>query len=57
MAVKGYCIIEEVDNGLRIMPPAGWGARYSGSLRRVKQVNFSLFFSLVGKETPLTPYT
>ena len=32
MAVKGYCIIEEVDSGLRIMPPAGWGASYSGSL-------------------------
>ena len=29
MADKGYCIIEEVDNGLRIMPPLGWGANYS----------------------------
>lgn len=32
MADKGYCIIEEVDNGVRIMPPAGWGASYRGSL-------------------------
>ena len=30
MADKGYYIIEEVDNGLRIMPPVGWGAGYSG---------------------------
>ena len=29
MADKGHCIIEEVDNGLRIMPPAGWGAEVS----------------------------
>lgn len=32
IADKGYCIIEEVDNGVRIMPPAGWGASYRGSL-------------------------
>ena len=32
MAVKGYCIIEEMDSGLRIGPPAGWGASYSGWL-------------------------
>ena len=32
MADKGYCIVEEVDEGLRIMPPAGWGANYRGSL-------------------------
>lgn len=32
MADKGYCTIEEVDNGVRIMPPSGWGASYRGSL-------------------------
>ena len=32
MADKGYCIVEEVDEGLRIMPPAGWGASYHSSL-------------------------
>ena len=32
MADKGYCIVEKVDEGLRIMPPAGWGASYRGSL-------------------------
>ena len=32
MADKGYCITDEVGEGLRIMPPAGWGASYRGSL-------------------------
>lgn len=30
MAEKGYCIIEDIDSGWRILPPKGWGARYSG---------------------------
>ena len=30
MADKGYCIIEPVAGGLRIMPPDGWGAGFNG---------------------------
>lgn len=30
MAGKGYIIIEHLDEGVRILPPSGWGAGYGG---------------------------
>ena len=30
MADKGYCTMESVAGGLRIMPPGGWGAGFNG---------------------------
>ena len=30
MAEEGYCVIENADGGLRILPPQGWGAGYGG---------------------------
>lgn len=30
MAGKGYIITEHFDEGVRIMPPSGWGAGYGG---------------------------